>query len=111
MNKSEIEAMVGQTYGEGKDVRTVTRISDNTVYWKRPGGKERTQGKYLPHFMEWAASLERTASKIVIGEVEEVEDFLKALVVPSGLKGFIRQIDNKVTIQFEILPCSENTNT
>lgn len=107
---SEIEAMVGQTYGEGKDARTVTRITGleksgvpgqhGTVYWKRPGGKERRVGKYLPHFLQWVADQQR--DRKTIENVGDIEDFTAGIPDLAELDGFIEQVDNQVTIKFTI---------
>lgn len=98
----KIEIKVGETYGEGKEARTVTRITETMVYWKRPGGKERRVGKYMPNFREWVASLDRTVNKTEIGRIVDAEDFLSTFPEDTKGKGFVRQIDNKITIEFEI---------
>lgn len=68
MNIEEAKALVGQTFGLGKNQRTVTRIERLTdthgyvggdVYWKRPGGKERTQSVWLPYFLDWLRKAEK----------------------------------------------------
>lgn len=118
---AEIEALVGQTFGKGKDARTITRITNihegtvpgagGTVYWKRPGGKERRVGKYLPHFIQWIEEQDKKSNRSAIQSVLDVEEFLSDITPSEELVGFTERVGNKVNIQFEIKPCSENTNT
>lgn len=97
----KIEIKVGETYGEGKEARTVTRITDTMVYWKRPGGKERRVGKYLPNFREWIENIGRESEKIKVENVGDIETFLSKFSESDDISGHIVTRDNKVTIVFE----------
>lgn len=106
---SEIEDMVGKTYGSGKDVRVVTRIaglersgSCGTVYWKRPGGKERAVGKYLPHFLQWVEEQARKSQRTEIAVVEDIENFTSNFPSTKEIEGYIERVGNDVTIRFTI---------
>jgi hypothetical protein len=109
---AEIEAMVGQTYGEGKEARTITRITgitdgrvpgvSGTVYWKRPGGKERRVGKYLPHFLAWIEEQEKKDNQKQITRIDEVELYTSELPEDTEIEGYIERVGNDVTIRFKI---------
>ena len=68
----DAQALIGQTFGSGKNQRIVTRIENlrtsnfgavvGDVYWKRPGGKERATSQWLPYFRAWKRSAERVAT-------------------------------------------------
>lgn len=102
--------MVGQTYGTGKDARTVTRITgfreskssgmDGMVYWKRPGGNERRVGKYLPHFLQWIEEQAHKVNRTPITKIDEIELYISALT--PRIEGYIEQVGNDVTIKFTI---------
>lgn len=66
----EAMALVGRTFERGGQSRTITRIEQlretcgrvfGFVYWKRPGGKERVQPKWLPYFNEWLSKAQETS--------------------------------------------------
>lgn len=64
---SELKALAGTTWAQGDSAREVTRIenvetdSDNTkivsaeVYWRKPGGKERSNPTSIATFRTWLA--------------------------------------------------------
>ena len=67
----EVKALVGTTWERDGKRRTVTRIEDlhisiwddetpvGDVYWRRPGGRERTRPFWLPNFWTWLAKAKR----------------------------------------------------
>lgn len=106
----DVQALVGQTLGAGNDQRVITRIENlrisswrgnllGTVYWKRPGGKERSIGKSLQNYLAWA----RKATRQPIHSLRQVEAFLGLVPDDSKLEGFVSQVDGQITISFKVL--------
>jgi hypothetical protein len=118
----EVHALVGQTFGSGKNVREVVRIEGiresfgnftGSVYWKRPGGKERKQPQWLPYFLQWLRKVQREENHTevescsikdvtVVEAVEDIEAWLMGIPENTKIDGFISREDNKVTISFTV---------
>lgn len=113
--EQEVRALVGQTFGQGKMQRTVTRIEGlrksnyqyglnhwaGEVFWKRPGSKERSQSTWLPSFLTWMEKAERESDRHPIRTVMDIERYL--LELPAGVvEGFISVDGNETTIVFTV---------
>jgi len=106
----DAEALVGKTFGSGKDARTVDRIENlhmawgtvtGNVYWGRPGGKVRAQSQYLPYFKDWLRKIEKEAKRTPISCRADVEAAMKKVPLGATIEGYIERHGNKVTIIFE----------
>lgn len=107
----DANALVGMKFGEGKDAREVTRVVGARrsfdaivadVYWRRPGGKERSIPVYLPSFIAWARGAEKNANRIQVNTIEEVENELSVIPEGTEITGWVQRQGKKVTIEFEI---------
>jgi len=106
----DAKALIGQTLGSGKDQRVITRIEQlrisswtpnvlGHVYWKRPGGEERSIGKSLQNYLAWA----RKAPRQTVHSLRQVEAFLGTVPDDSKIEGFVSRVDNQVTISFKVV--------
>ena len=114
--EQEVRALVGQTFGQGKMQRTVTRIEGlkksnyqyganlwvGDVYWKRPGGKERSVSTWLPYFWKWLAKAEREAARHSLQTIGDIELHLSEFPAGKEIKGFISVDGNETTIVFTV---------
>lgn len=108
----DAKALVGQTFGQGNNARTIDRIENirtsnwhdvvGTVYWKRPGGKVRSVGQGLPYFLSWARKAEREGKKTPITRISDVENVTSQVPEDTVIEGYIERDGNKVTIVYEV---------
>ena len=106
------QALVGKTFGSGKNARKVDRIEGlrknnwsgvvGNVYWGRPGGKVRAQSQYLPYFVDWLRKLEKEAKRTPISCIAEVEYVTGQISEDATIKGYIERDGNKITIVYEV---------
>jgi hypothetical protein len=117
----DAKALVGKTFGSGKNARTVDRIEgltvarygnrvDGNVYWGRPGSKVRTQSQWLSYFLDWMRKAERDEKRapiVNVGEFKNAVDELRThlLLFPDErlVEGYIERDGNKVTIVYEVV--------
>lgn len=117
--EAEILALIGQTFGQGKKQRTVTRITNlwtrnhprwpskywvGEVYWKRPGGKERSQSQWLPDFLEWLKKAERESNRHPLHTIRDIERHILKFVLNTRIEGFITVDGDEITIVFTVKP-------
>lgn len=108
----DAKALVGKTFGTGKNARTIDRIENlrtsswhnvvGAVYWQRPGGKIRSTSQWLPNFLSWARKAEREGKKTPITDIEQVDSVTGEVNHGEKLTGYIERVGNKVTIVYEV---------
>ena len=106
------KALIGQTFGSGENQRVITRIEGlrlsnwsiyGHVYWKRPGGEERSISNGLQYFLAWANKAEREADRTPVYSLRQVEAFLGTVPEGTELEGFVSRVDDQITISFKVL--------